>query len=248
MSAGRWALTLAGALLLALFAGCGPREDSDLEPLDLGGDFTLTGTDGRPFALSSLRGRTVLLFFGYTACPDVCPTTLARLTRSYEMLREEGLASRVTAVFISVDSERDTPQRLHDYLGYFALPVHGATGSAEQVARVVKAYGASFEKVPTRSAAGYRIDHSTYVYLVDPQGRVRHLFGHADSSERIAALTAKIAAADCCGIPTRPRRSAATVPPSSNHPGQPVVFTKPTVIGLHPPLETSRCAASVPCS
>lgn len=189
-------LALLFATLWAL--ACRGAEGGRLEPLGLGGDFELTGTDGRPFHLSSLRGRAVLLFFGYTACPDVCPTTIARLARAYRLLEKEKRGAAVATVFVSVDSDRDTPERLRDYLGYFSLPIHGATGTADRVATVLRSYGASFEKVPVESAARYRIDHSTYVYLIDPLGRTVHLFGHDDSPEEIARLVSQALEGHAC--------------------------------------------------
>ncbi len=188
---------LAVALLSSL--ACRPPEEECLEPLSLGGDFALTGTDGRPFRLSSLRGRVVLLFFGYTACPDVCPTTIARLSRAMNLLKKERPKAAVSIVFVSVDAERDTPERLRDYLAYFALPVQGATGTEAEVAPVLRTFGASFEKVPIQSALKYRIDHTAYVYLIDPLGRTVHLFGHSDPPEEIARLVSRVLAGHTCG-------------------------------------------------
>jgi protein SCO1/2 len=192
------------AVLCLVLAGCGSGagldDDPELQPLPIGGDFTLTGTDGQPFSLTALRGRTVLLFFGYTACPDVCPTTLGRLAGAYRELEKEGLADRVTTVFVSVDPARDTPEKIGQYLSYFAVPAVGATGKAEEVAAVAKSYAASFERVATDSAAGYLINHSTYVYLIDPVGKVRHLFRHEDPPQVIADLTARLIKSDCCGL------------------------------------------------
>lgn len=199
------------AVLLFLLAGCGRGSDADLEPLSIGGDFTLTGTDGKPFQLASLRGQTVLLFFGYTACPDVCPTTLARLARVYERLRRDGLDHKVTAVFVSVDPQRDTPAKLGEYLSYFAVPARGVTGSPAQLAPIVRRYGASYERVQVASAAGYLINHTTYVYLIDPIGRVRHLIRHEDPPDRIADLVERVIAEDCCFTTVPPFTPSDTV-------------------------------------
>lgn len=186
-------LLLASLLtVLVLLAGCRPAPDPELEPLPLGGDFKLVGHDGKPFDSRSLRGQVVWVFFGYTSCPDVCPTTLARLAKAREILAEERLSLLVKTVFISVDPERDTPAAIKDYLGYFSLPVNGITGAPEEIAAVAKSYGAAYEKVDSGSAAGYLINHSTYVYLLDGQGRVRHLFGHSESPESIAEMTIRL--------------------------------------------------------
>jgi len=180
---------LAGA---ALLAGCNRGPDPDLEVLPIGGDFKLVGHDGKPFDSRSLRGQVVWVFFGYTSCPDICPTTLARLSKAREILAEEKLSLLVKTAFISVDPERDTPQVMKDYLGYFSLPVNGITGAPEEIAAVAKSYGAGYERAESSSAAGYLVNHTTYVYLLDGQGRVRHLFGHDDSPERIAELTIRL--------------------------------------------------------
>ncbi len=191
------------ALVAVATSGCrGPFQqgatDPDLEILPIGGNFTLTGDDGKAFDSRQLRGRTVLLFFGYTTCPEACPTTLAKLVRVYKSLESQSLRGRVQTVFVSIDPERDTPAVLRQYLTYFAIPATGVTGSEAQVKTVADAFGASFERIKSDSAAGYLMNHSTYVYLIDGQGHTRHLFSYQDSSDRIAELTAKVARGDCC--------------------------------------------------
>lgn len=182
-----------GMLLALLLSACGPPAiDPELQILPLGGDFKLVGHDGKPFDSRSLRGSVVWVFFGYTTCPDVCPTTLARLTKAREILKEEKMALLVRSAFITVDPERDPPETLQKYLSYFSLPVNGITGPPEEIAAVAKSYGAAYEKVDSGSAGGYLVNHSTYVYLLDGQGRLRHLFGHSDSPERIAEMTMRL--------------------------------------------------------
>jgi protein SCO1 len=200
--------TLAAALVLAaalLTAGCpgSDRPDPELAPLSIGGDFVLTGPDGKPFDSQQLRGKAFFLFFGFTHCPDVCPTTLSRLAKAYELLEDPRVKERIQTVFVSVDPERDTPEKLSEYLGYFAVPAVGLTGSPEVIAATAQKWGAFFQKVETDSAAGYLVDHSTYLYLVDSVGRVRHLFRHADSPERIADVTLRLLVRDCCAPPNR---------------------------------------------
>ncbi|HSP06458.1 MAG TPA: SCO family protein [Acidobacteriota bacterium] len=185
------------AVLLLVLNCRKPAEDSELTPMDgLGGNFTLTGTDGKPFELASLRGRMVFLFFGYTACPDACPATMACLSRVYENLREKGIEDHVRTVFISVDPERDTPDKLKQYLDYFSVKTIGLTGKPAELATVAKQYGASFEKVQVNSAARYVIDHTTYVYLIDGSGRVRHLIKPEDPPEKITGLAMRLARED----------------------------------------------------
>lgn len=186
---------LALALLLLALPGCrNAEEDRELTPMDgLGGNFTLTGTDGRPFEFNTLSGKTVFLFFGYTACPDACPTTMARLSHVYESLEQKGMQDSLRTVFISVDPERDTPEKLGKYLDYFSVKAVGLTGTQEQLAAVAKQYGATFEKMPAYSPGQYMMNHTTYVYLIDSRGRVRRLIHPEDTPDKITGWVTKVA-------------------------------------------------------
>lgn len=192
---------LAGALLLGACARTpSGNDDPDLVAESLGGGFLLTGDDGRPVALADFRGRMVLLFFGYTACPDICPTTLSRIGRAYSLLAKEGIPrSEVQTLFITVDPARDTPDKIRKYLTYFGVNAIGATGTVAEIEKVAKSYGAAFwrEEEPA-SAAGYLMSHSTSIYLIDRGGKVRHIFDFEDPPERIAELVERLANADCC--------------------------------------------------
>lgn len=192
---------LAGALLLGACSRTpSANEDPDLVAESLGGEFLLTGDDGRPVALADFRGRMVLLFFGYTACPDICPTTLSRIGRAYSLLAKEGIArTDVQTLFITVDPARDTPDKIRKYLTYFGVNAIGATGTVAEIEKVAKRYGAAFwrEEEPA-SAAGYLMSHSTSIYLIDRGGTVRHIFDFEDPPERIAELVERLANADCC--------------------------------------------------
>ena len=151
---------------------------------DLGGDFALVDQQGEVFRLEKLRGRAVLLFFGYTYCPDFCPTTLSRLGQVYELVADSSLAT----IFISVDVERDTPEVLAEYLAYFPLETIGLTGDRAAVDAVVELYGANYE-IEQRDADGrYLVNHSTDVYLLDDQGRVRYLFDYDMGPEAMAEI------------------------------------------------------------
>ncbi len=203
---GLLAASLAGCLLLAL--GCNRQQkidqelDRELEPIAIGGELTLQAAQG-PVTLASFRGHPVWLFFGYTSCPDACPTALAKLSRAKEALAPSGFDSMIETLFISLDPNRDTPAKLAEYLQFFDAHAVGATGTPEEVAAVAKSYGASYEVVPGSSPDRYLINHSTYIYLLDGIGRVRHLFKHDDSPERIAALTERLVRQACCNAPTR---------------------------------------------
>ena len=137
-------------------------------PSAIGGPFKLTDQDGKPITDADLKGKPFLVFFGYTHCPDVCPTTLFEVS---EVLRALGPDSgRAAALFITVDPERDTPAVLKDYLSNFDPHLRGITGSPEALAAVEKEYRVYSKKVPTGNG-DYSMDHSAIVYLMDKNGR-----------------------------------------------------------------------------
>ena len=138
------------------------------------GEFQLVDHDGRVFRSSALKGEPALLFFGYTHCPDACPTMMSKVARAY---REAGPSARnIPTLFVSVDP-RDTPPVLKQYLGYFrAVPAKGLTGSKAQIDAVVKQFGARYEIRDSGSAAGPVVDHTIRLYLLDRDGDVIRLF------------------------------------------------------------------------
>ncbi len=149
-----------------------------------GGDFTLQSAAG-PVSLGDFRGSAVLLYFGYTWCPDVCPTNLGFIAQALEGMGVDE-RRRVKVLFVSVDPERDDPKRLADYAGFFAPEVIGVTGSAGQVARTAALYGAAYRRVEVpESATGYLVDHSAYTYLIDPAGRLAGRLDHATPPSQI---------------------------------------------------------------
>lgn len=173
---------LAVILVLVLLVAGGlawqraPR-DSGLPQLGLGGDFTLVEAgSGQPFRLDSQRGRVVLLSFGYTHCPDVCPMTLARYRAVLAALADvdREAANRLQPVLVTVDPARDTPEILASYVRYFSPRILGLTGSADQLADVERRFGAIVE-LPAAGGDG-RVSHSDYLYLIDTQGRTRRLY------------------------------------------------------------------------
>lgn len=139
-------------------------------------DFALTDHSGRSFDRSRLLGHWSLLFFGYTYCPDVCPTTLQALGRVKKLWdsRAPGAPAPPQIVFISVDPERDTLARLREYVSYFDPSIVAATGSMEQLTRLARSVGVYFARAESKGAdGGYLVDHSAQLYLVDPEGRLR---------------------------------------------------------------------------
>ena len=190
-------LTLAGiGLCLLVIVGSfftGPPEIVPPEPEQLynpGGNFTLTGTSGKPFHLQDLRGKIVLLFFGYTSCPDACPSTLAKLQRAFNLLPKEQV-EQVRTVFVSVDPKRDTPKLLQEYVNYFGINAIGLTGTKAEIDKVVQAYQAHYLEIPGETGNWYSINHTTTVYLHDKRGKVRYLFLYDDTPEQLAEAIKK---------------------------------------------------------
>lgn len=149
-------------------------------------DFTLTNQDNKPIKLSDLRGKAVVLFYGYVNCPDVCPLTLAEMKKTKDLLGQD--ADKTAFVFISVDGERDTPELLKTYLKSFDPAFIGLTAPAEAVRPIAFEYGAAFEKQkPPGTQAAYIVAHTAYTYLLDPQGRWRMVFPYGAKPEFVAA-------------------------------------------------------------
>ena len=138
---------------------------------NFGGDFSLTGPEGKTVSLEDFRNKVVLIYFGYTFCPDVCPITLSNLKML--MLSLEEKAEDVQVIFISIDPERDTYQKLKDYVPYFHPTFIGLTGSEAELASVAKKYQTFYLKQKVESEAGYLMAHTDVVILVDQNGRFR---------------------------------------------------------------------------
>ncbi|MEN5175583.1 SCO family protein [Brevundimonas diminuta] len=155
------------------------------QPL-VGGPFTLTNQDGQVVDQSILEGKWSLVFFGFTYCPDYCPTTLGVLNAVQERMGDK--AKDLQIVFISIDPERDTPQMLKDYLSSDGFPddVIGLTGTPEQVAQVAREYRAFYQKVG--EGEGYTMNHGLTVYLMGPDGRFRSAVAHDLGPSRTATL------------------------------------------------------------
>ncbi len=179
-------LLIAGSFLLDLPKSSLTGFEQEFNP---SGDFSLTEDNGKIFHLRDYRGKVVLLFFGYTTCPDACPSALAKLSRVLRLLGPDG--KQVQVVFITVDPQQDTPARLKEYLAYFGVNALGLTGTKAQIDEVAKAYHAYYERVSTESALGYTISHTVTVYLIGSQGKVHHLFAPEDSVERMAEVIKK---------------------------------------------------------
>lgn len=142
------------------------------EPYPSASEIELTRPNGTRFLLSELRGSIVMLFFGYTSCPDVCPTTMAELKLALEKLGEED-ANQVQVLFVTVDPERDTPERVQEYVNHFNSDFIGLSGTESELAKVWNDYGVFREIAQGTSAAGYLVDHTARVTLIDRNGNLR---------------------------------------------------------------------------
>ena len=162
-------------LLAALLAACSPEaakfRSTDITGADFGKALALTGHDGRPRTLADFRGKLVVLFFGYTHCPDVCPTTLADMAAVMKQLGPD--AARVQVLFATVDPERDTPEVLSKYVPAFDASFLGLSGDAAATQRAAKEFRIFYEKRPGGAPGAYTVDHSAQSYVLDGQGRLR---------------------------------------------------------------------------
>ena len=152
----------------------------------IGGPFSLVDQNGRTVTGETLKGKPTLIYFGYTFCPDVCPTSLLLMETAIDKLGPNA-AKKVNLVFITIDPERDTQKLIKDYVGNFGPTFIGLTGTPEQVAAAARAYRVYYQKVPGKDGAPYLMDHSSIVYLLDRNGRFITHFTHEAKAEAIAA-------------------------------------------------------------
>ncbi|HET7633346.1 MAG TPA: SCO family protein [Burkholderiales bacterium] len=177
----KW-LPIALALLVAvLVAACGGETKPSFKLTDITGarfgqDFHLTDFNGRARSLADFKGKAVVLFFGYTHCPDVCPTTMAELAQVMQQLGAD--AKRVQVLFVTVDPARDTPQVLKQYVPAFNPSFIGLYGDAAATAAVAKEFHVVYQKQPDGGSGNYSVDHSAGTYIFDPQGRLRLFAGY----------------------------------------------------------------------
>lgn len=159
------------------------HQSLELSATPIGGDFTVEILN-KDLSLKDLRGKVVVLYFGYTQCPDICPTSLALLTQALSQMKEEELAG-MQSIFVSVDPGRDNTARLDEYTKYFHENIVGATAEKEDIDKITKLYGASYRVVESDSAMGYIVDHSSYTYVIDKKGKLRHTLVHGTASDKI---------------------------------------------------------------
>jgi protein SCO1/2 len=185
----RIGLVLLGAILLVALGGCGRKPYSYhgevVEPPAPAADFTLTGPDGKTVSLSDFRGKVVALYFGYTFCPDVCPTTMAALAQAMRDLGAK--ADDVQVVMVTVDPERDTPDKLNTYVTAFDPRFIGLSGTPDEIARAAQPFGVVYKKHAGSSATNYLVDHTASTTVIDRDGRVRLIWPYGTPSDELAA-------------------------------------------------------------
>lgn len=159
-------------------------KNTDVTGLDYGKDFALPDHHGKLRTLADFKGKAVVVFFGYTQCPDVCPTTLAEMAAVMQQLGP--LADRVQVLFVSVDPERDSPELLAKYVPAFDSRFLGLVGDKAATEKVAKEFKVFYQKVPGKAPGSYTMDHTAGSYVFDPQGRLRLFVRHGQGAEPIA--------------------------------------------------------------
>ena len=176
---------IAAAMLLA---ACSPEaptfKGADITGASFGRELALADHHGKARTLADFRGKAVVIFFGFTQCPDVCPTALSALAEAMQRLGPD--AARVQVLFVTIDPERDTADLLSRYVPAFHPSFLGLRGDAEATARVAKEFKILYQKVPGQTPDTYTMDHSAGLYLFDPQGRLRVFESHGQGAEAIA--------------------------------------------------------------
>jgi len=176
---------IAAAMLLA---ACSPEaptfKGADITGASFGRELALADHHGKARTLADFRGKAVVIFFGFTQCPDVCPTALSALAEAMRRLGPD--ATRVQVLFVTIDPERDTADLLSRYVPSFHPSFLGLRGDAEATARVAKEFKVLYQKVPGQTPDTYTMDHSAGLYLLDPQGRLRVFESHGQGAEAIA--------------------------------------------------------------
>ena len=168
--------TVLAMLFAAALAGCSPGGDApkfsltDISGAGFGKALNLTDHNGKPRTLADFRGKVVMVFFGFTHCPDVCPTTLAEMAQVVKALGPDG--DKVQVLLVTVDPERDTPEVLKQYVPSFNPAFLGLTGDAEATARAAKEFKVYFQKQPVKDGS-YSVDHSASTFILDREGRLR---------------------------------------------------------------------------
>jgi protein SCO1/2 len=184
----RLIVSVAATLLALTVSACHPEaprfQASDVTGASFGHDFNLTDQNGKARTLADFRGKAVVMFFGYTQCPDVCPTTLSDLAAALQKLGTE--ASRVQVLFVTIDPERDTPDLLLQYVPAFNPTFLGLYGDAAATAATAREFKVLYQKQPGPTPGSYSMDHSAGTFIFDPQGRLRLYVTHGQGPDLYA--------------------------------------------------------------
>lgn len=189
----RLAAAALAASLLLLTSGCdkpfalpkSPFNGVDVTGTDVGGELHLTDHNGKPRSLADFRGKVVAVIFGYTQCPDVCPTTLSEFAGAMKLLGTD--AARVQVLFVTVDPKRDTAELLREYVPAFYPTFLGLRGDAAATARAVKDFHVYVQMQPGKTPDSYTVDHSSQVFVFDPRGRLRLMIASGSAPSAIAS-------------------------------------------------------------
>jgi protein SCO1/2 len=184
----RFLLTLSVALLAACSGGgeAPPKFNAtDVSGADWGRELSLTDHNGKQRTLADFKGKVVILFFGFTQCPDICPTTLGASAAMLQLLGSD--ADKVQVLFVTLDPARDTPEVLAKYTAAFNPSFLGLYGNAEATAAAAKEFKVFFQKAPGATPDSYTIDHTAASYAIDPQGRLRLYMKHGETPDQMAA-------------------------------------------------------------
>jgi protein SCO1/2 len=179
------ACAAAACLVFASCSGGGPAfRSTDITGAELGRDFKLIDHNGQPRTLADFRGKVLVVFFGFTHCPDVCPITLSELARALKRLGAD--AQRVQVVLITVDPERDTPEVLKQYVTALDPGFLGLTGDPQAIAETAREFKVFYQKSPGATPQAYSVDHSSGTFVYDPAGRLRLLVGYGQGADVFA--------------------------------------------------------------
>ncbi|MDT3737659.1 MAG: SCO family protein [Denitratisoma sp.] len=173
--------------LALLLAGCDSQPqfgNTDISEADYARDFALTDHTGKPRTMADFRGKAVVIFFGYTQCPDVCPTTMTGMAEAMKLIGAD--AAKVQVLFVTVDPERDTQELLAQYVPVFNPSFLGLYADAQTIAKTAQAFRVFYKKQPGSTPTTYTVDHSAGSYVYDPQGRLRLYIKHGEKPEVIA--------------------------------------------------------------
>jgi protein SCO1 len=192
-----WLAVLPGAVLVAALAGCGRAPEVEAQAVDISGEirgaeFRLPDQTGRTRTLAEFRGKVVVLFFGFTRCPEVCPTTLSDLALTRKRLGPDG--ERVQVLFVTIDPERDSAEMLAQYVPAFDPSFIALRGDAQQTASVAREFKVSYQKVPGNAADHYTFDHTADTFVIDPAGRPRLKVPYGQGPDTLAKIIREVLA------------------------------------------------------